>query len=102
MPRWLWSVRALRKGAVLARGVSFDASRGSLLMRSWPLGLGGKGQNAKWNKLAHLCAACVSVSADCAIEVWNCERDCEVINKRMHQDQTFVELDLGNITEPER
>ena len=40
----VWSVRALRKGAVLARGVSVGASRGSLLMRPWPLGLGGKGK----------------------------------------------------------
>ena len=58
------------------------------------MGLGLGGGRQKWNKLTHgLCAACVSVSVDCAIEIWNCERDCEVNNKRMHQDQSFVKFD---------
>ena len=78
--RWLWSVPALRKGAALARGASFGAFRGSLLMRPWPLELGGGRQ--KWNKL---CAACVS--ADCAIEIWNFERACAV-NNTQHADES--------------
>ena len=43
------------------------------------------------------------MSADCAIEIWNCERDCEVNNKRAHQDhQSFVEFDPGILQNPKK
>ena len=65
------------------------------------LAFGAGGGRAKWKKLTHgLCAACMS--ADRAIEIWNCEHDCEVNNKGMHQDQNFAEFDPENITEPEK
>ena len=37
------------------------------------------------------CAA--GVQANCVIEIWNCARNCEGDNERMHRDQNFVKFD---------
>ena len=49
--RWLWSVRALQKGAVLARGVSFGARRAPWLTFDAVLAFGTGGKRAKMEQV---------------------------------------------------